>query len=82
MNPFDLRDDRVSKDHTLAILDDLRTRNRTKVEMFYQELKVNTHVMVDRFFQAEHRPSEMEKEMHEMVKDLFLMAQARIEHFS
>ena len=75
MNPFDLRDDRVSKDHALVILDDLRTRNRTKLEAFHEELKVNTHVMVDRFFQAEHRLSEMEEEMHEMVKDLFLMAQ-------
>jgi len=27
MNPFDLRDDRVSKDHALVILDDFRERN-------------------------------------------------------
>ena len=59
--------DRVSKDHTLAILDDLRTRNRTALMAFHVELKVNVHAMVDRFFQGKRL--ELQAVRNEWEKD-------------
>jgi len=80
MNPFDLRDDRVSKDHTLAILDNFRERNMAIIKRHHREMEVNMHRMVDQFFEAAHRLSEIEEEMHATVETFFEMARGRIEN--
>ena len=52
MQPFDLHDDRVSKDHVLTILENLRSRNKTNLTMHHDELEENMGQVISRFFEV------------------------------